>query len=173
MGYGIRTAAPEEWRQIKELRLEALSDPMARLAFGSTYQQEAALADEEWQRRALHSTGFVAEDTNGRWVGSATVLMETGSEHPVPQTHVVGMYVRPEVRGGDTAERLLGTAVEWSWRQRGIERVRLWVTGANPRAFAFYTRLGFSKTGVSAPHPPDPAITGYEMELTRPGRPVG
>ncbi|WP_269858406.1 GNAT family N-acetyltransferase [Streptomyces sp. RPT161] len=168
MVYGIRTAAPEEWRRIKELRLAALSDPVARLAFASTYQCEVALTDEEWQRRAQQSTGFVAEDGSGLWVGSATVLMETGTEYPTPQTHVVGMYVRPDVRGSGTAERLLRAAVEWSWRQREVERVRLWVTGANPRAFAFYTRLGFSKTGVSAPHPPDPSITGYEMELARP-----
>ncbi|MGW7007865.1 GNAT family N-acetyltransferase [Streptomyces sp. NPDC054933] len=80
----------------------------------------------------------------------------------------VSYYVRPEVRGSGTAERLLRTAVEWSWRQREVERVRLWVTSENSRAFAFYTRLGFSKTGVSAPHPPDPSLTGYEVELARP-----
>ncbi|GAA1901402.1 GNAT family N-acetyltransferase [Streptantibioticus ferralitis] len=168
MGYGIRTAGPDEWQRIRELRLEALSDPIAHLAFGSTYQREAALTDEEWQLRAQRGTGFVAEDTNGVWVGSATVLMETGTEYPIPQAHVVGMYVRPEVRGGGTAERLLRAAVEWSWRQQEVERVRLWVTDANPRAFAFYTRLGFGKTGVSAPHPPDRSLTGYEMELARP-----
>lgn len=167
--YEIRTVRPEEWRQVKALRLAALSDPVSRVAFGATYDQEADQPDEFWQRRARRVPVFVAADrASGGWMGSATVLVERGAEFPLPQTHVVGMYVLPEHRGSGVAEQLLRAAIDWSWLQDDIRRVRLWVTGDNARAFAFYTRLGFSKTGATLPHPPDPGITGYEMVLPRP-----
>lgn len=163
MDYEIRTVLAGEWRGLKDLRLSALSDPVSRLAFGATYADEAAFPEATWRRRAAESTTFVGVDPDGRWVGMATVLLEDG-----PQTHVVGMYVRPEHRGTGLSERLLRSAVAWSWERPEIGRVRLWVVGENERALAFYTRLGFVKTGRSVPHPPDPALTGFEMELRRP-----
>ncbi|AEW94954.1 MULTISPECIES: GNAT family N-acetyltransferase [Streptomycetaceae] len=169
MDYDIRPARPSEWAKAKALRLTALRDPIARSAFASTYEQEAGHPDEFWQRRASGNTTFVAvEPSTGAWVGTATVLVETEARYPVPQTHVVGMYVLPEHRGSGAAEALVRAGVEWSWRRPEIARVRLWCSDGNPRAFSFYTRLGFAKTGVSAPHPPDPTLTGFELALDRP-----
>lgn len=50
--YEIRPVRPAEWRQIREVRLTALQDPLAAVAFTRHYAEEAALPDEEWQRRA-------------------------------------------------------------------------------------------------------------------------
>lgn len=174
----IRAVRPQDWPCVKSFRLAALRDPLSPIAFKATYDLEAALPDEEWQRRAA-GTSFVALDTSadadaganggtGEWVGLVTVLMETGEEYPVPQTHVVGMYVSPGHRGSGVAERLLRTAVGWSWEQPEVERVRLWVTEANDRAYAFYRRAGFTGTGKSARHPPRPEIGCYELMVPRP-----
>ncbi len=174
MRYEIRAVRPRDWPRVKFLRLAALRDPMSRIAFGSTYERELALTNREWQQRA-RGTSFVAVDANAdaEWIGSVTVLPETGAEYPVPQTHVVGMYVRPDHRGTGVGGRLLLSAIENSWQDPAVTRVRLWVTEENERAYAFYGRMGFVCTGVTAPHPPEPSVTAHELALPRPAAEAG
>ncbi|MFE2427104.1 GNAT family N-acetyltransferase [Streptomyces sp. NPDC059373] len=163
MGYEIRQVRPDEWRRSKELRLAALKDPVSSVAFVRTYEEEAAFADEVWQGRTsrVGAQQFVAEDENGVWAGSLVVLVE-----PDDSLSIVGVYLRPEVRGTGLAEKLFGTALEWVWER--VDRVQLWVHEGNPRAQAFYARLGFTRTGKTMPFPLDETQKEYEMVLLRP-----
>ncbi|MFI8186840.1 GNAT family N-acetyltransferase [Actinacidiphila glaucinigra] len=166
--YTIRTSRPDEWRAQRALRLEALKDPAAALAFVNTHDTEAAFGDEVWQQRA-RTQSFIAEDEAGERVANVSVLVETGEEFDVPQTHLVGVYVRPEFRGGGLAAELLGAAIAWSWElPEQVRRVRLWVHEDNHRAQVFYKRLGFVRTGRTMAFPLDESQTEYEMELGRP-----
>jgi RimJ/RimL family protein N-acetyltransferase len=85
----------------------------------------------------------------------------------VAQTHVVGVFVRPEARGTGLAEELFRAALEWSWSlaEPRVERVRLFVHEDNARAEALYGKVGFKRTGVSVPVPGD--ATHRENELAR------
>jgi GNAT superfamily N-acetyltransferase len=159
--YMIRSIRADEWRAVKELRLTALRDPIAHLAFLETYEQAAAKADAFWQDRATGSdegsTGvrqIIAEDPDGTWVGTVTVLLEEAGTtdwagQPVErrQGHVVGVFVRPEHRGTGLTGALFEAGLEWAWR-RGAERVRLLVHQANERAQGFYRKAGFVPSGV-------------------------
>jgi RimJ/RimL family protein N-acetyltransferase len=166
--YTIRASRPEEWRAQRALRLEALKDPASRVAFVNTYDTEAAFTDEVWQRRGQRPS-FIAEDAAGERVANVAVLVETGEEFAVPQTHLVGVYVRPEFRGTGLARDLLGAAIEWSWQlPEKVGRVKLWVHEDNHRARAFYARLGFVRTGETMAFPLDESRTEYEMVLHRP-----
>ncbi|MFD3455859.1 GNAT family N-acetyltransferase [Streptomyces sp. NPDC058691] len=166
--YTIRASRPDEWRAQRALRLEALKDPVSDVAFVNTYDTEAGFTDEVWQERA-RTQSFIAEDEAGERVANVAVLVETGEEYDVPQTHLVGVYVRPEFRGGGLAAELLGAAVEWSWAlPENVRRVRLWVHEDNHRAQAFYKRLGFVRTGRTMSFPLDESQTEYEMALERP-----
>jgi ribosomal protein S18 acetylase RimI-like enzyme len=168
MGYEIRLRQPDEWQLGRELRLVALEDPASSVAFVNTYETEAAFPEETWRHRG-RTPGFVAVDEAGVWVGTVTVLVEVGAEYPVPQTHLVGVYVRPEARGVGVIDALLGAAIEWSFGlPEKVERVRLSVHEDNPRAQAVYARLGFGRTGRTEPFPLDETQTEYEMELLRP-----
>ncbi|MDX3097124.1 GNAT family N-acetyltransferase [Streptomyces sp. ME01-24h] len=166
--YTIRASRPDEWRAQRSLRLEALNDPAAGMAFVNTHDTEAAFTDDRWRDRAL-TQSFIAEDETGERVANVAVLVETGAEFDVPQTHLVGVYVRPEFRGGGLAAELLGAAIAWSWElPERVRRVRLWVHEDNHRAQAFYKRLGFVRTGRTMAFPLDESRTEYEMELARP-----
>ncbi|MEC4015718.1 GNAT family N-acetyltransferase [Streptomyces sp. H27-D2] len=187
MDYKIRTVAVEDWAELKTLRLAALSDPAARVAFVEDYDTCLEAPDSFWRGRATPaaegsgSTGMIAADAAGTWVAMLAILDETDptdlpersfnvveSDGAVPrQTHIVGVYVRPEHRGTGVAELLLWAAVDWSWQHTDAERVRLWAHGENPRALAFYTRIGFEKTGVAMAFPPVPTETEYELALPR------
>ncbi|MEV6960908.1 GNAT family N-acetyltransferase [Streptomyces sp. NPDC051207] len=159
--YVIRSIRADEWRAVKELRLAALRDPVAPMAFLETYEQAAARDDAFWRDRAAGSaegsTGvrqFVAETPDGLWAGTVTVLMEEAGTtdwagHAVErrQGHVVGVYVRPGHRGIGLTEALFDAGVEWAWG-RGAQRVRLIVHEHNERAQGFYRKAGFVPSGV-------------------------
>ncbi|MET7764669.1 GNAT family N-acetyltransferase [Streptomyces sp. NPDC005393] len=180
MGYLVRTVKADEWPQIKELRLAALADPIARIAFNETHERAAAYPDDVWRDRAERSaigdgiTTFVGaaddgeEEGVGRLAGMVVVLVET--EEPVPTAHLVAVYVRPEHRGTGLAQQLFGPAIDWSWELETprIERVRLWVHEENARAETLYGRLGFVRTGRSMAGPKQPSALEYEMTLPRP-----
>jgi RimJ/RimL family protein N-acetyltransferase len=168
MHFSIRSSRPDEWRAQKAVRLTALQDPASSVAFVNTYETEAAFTDEVWQQRA-RTQAFIAEDEAGERVANVAVLVETGGEFAIPQTHLVGVYVRPEFRGTGLARDLLGAAITWSWQlPEKIARVRLWVHEDNRRAQAFYSRLGFVRTGETMAFPLDESRTEYEMALDRP-----
>ncbi|MCZ1008241.1 GNAT family N-acetyltransferase [Streptomyces lydicus] len=175
MTYVIRPVKAAEWQRLRELRLAALADPIARVAFNETLEEAAGRPDEIWQRRAAGSEQgaapltFIGEAASGRWGGMVVVLVEEDEE--VPQTHVVGVYVRPEHRGTGLARELFEAAIGWSWDLADpvMERVRLWVHEENPRAEALYRSLGFVATGRTMADPKDVAALEREMALSRGG----
>ncbi|MCB5182426.1 GNAT family N-acetyltransferase [Streptomyces antimicrobicus] len=181
--YVIRPVRADEWEKVKELRLAALQDPVAPIAFLETYEKASAQPDSFWQGRTERGAEsgtirqFVAEGPDGTWVGSVTVLVEVAGagsvlDDPieVDQGHVVGVYVRPEHRGTGVIESLFEAGVEWAWQvqEPRLERVRLFVHEDNRRAAAFYERFGFRPSGVVVPIPDDPAAKELEYVLPRP-----
>ncbi|MFD5323597.1 GNAT family N-acetyltransferase [Streptomyces sp. NPDC127092] len=185
MDYSIRTVRADEWEKVRELRLAALQDPVAHIAFLETYEDASAQPDSFWQGRAAGAaeTGdgrvrqFVAETPDGRWIGSVSVLVERPSDEvrfgdaaKVDQTHVVGVFVRPEARGAGVTDALFRAAVDWSWSlpEPAIERVRLYVHEDNARAAAFYRKFGFVASGDTVPMPGDATGVEVEYEIPRP-----
>ncbi|MEE1806543.1 GNAT family N-acetyltransferase [Streptomyces sp. BE133] len=185
MEHVIRAVRADEWPLVKELRLAALQDPAAPVAFLETYAQGAARPDAFWQDRALGASEagsgevrqFVAVAPDGRWDGSVTVLIERpdaevrfGKAADVHQAHVVGVFVRPEARGEGLAEELFRAGADWAWSlvEPRIERVRLYVHEDNARAAALYRRIGFVATGESVPVPVDPSARELEYAVGRP-----
>lgn len=178
--YTVRSIRADEWRAVKELRLAALRDPIAHLAFLETYEQAAAKSDAFWQDRAAGSaegaTGvqqIIAECADGQWAGTLTVLLEEAGTtdwagYPVErrQGHVVGVFVRPEHRGSGLTKALFDAGLEWAWG-RGAERVRLIVHQDNERAQGFYRKAGFVPSGVVVPLPQADGERELEFVLER------
>ncbi len=170
-GVVVRAIRADEWVRARRLRLEALRDPVAHLAFLDTYETAAAKPDSHWQEwtagaaeGARERRQFIAETAGGEWVGSVTVLLEwAGTQDPFggtvkrDQGHVVGVYVRPECRGdgAGVTRALFDAALEWAWGE-GMERIRLYAHQDNGRARAFYERYGFATTGS--------LVNGHEVE---------
>jgi ribosomal protein S18 acetylase RimI-like enzyme len=182
MKHAIRSVRQEDWTKIKALRLDALRDPVAHLAFLDTHEQAAARPDDFWQDRAAGAAEgkttrqFVAEAADGHWLGMVTVLVERpgvetffGDVPEVPQTHIVGVFVRPEARGTGLAEELFQAALGWSWSltEPPVERVRLFVHEDNARAEAMYGKVGFKRTGLSVPVAGQPTRSDNELALLR------
>ncbi|MFD0148734.1 GNAT family N-acetyltransferase [Streptomyces sp. NPDC055721] len=185
MDYSIRTIRADEWERGREIRLAALQDAVAHLAFLDTYEAAVERPDTFWQERAEGASEsgdgsvrqFVAELPDGSWAGTITLLVERPSDEvrfgdaaKVEQTHIVGVYVRPEARGIGVIDALFRAGVEWSWTlsEPAVERVRLYVHEENARAAAFYRRYGFVATGESVLVPGSETARELEYELPRP-----
>ncbi|MEL7977889.1 GNAT family N-acetyltransferase [Isoptericola sp. F-RaC21] len=155
----VRRAREDEWRETRDLRLAALQDPAAPVAFLETHEQAAARPDAFWQERARGNAtsdtvaAFVAVDDDGRWVGTTTGLVEEpgatdvlGGPVEQRQVHLVGVFLRPEHRGAGVLGALFDAVQGWA-RGLGVERARLCVHVDNPRAQAAYRKLGFTPSG--------------------------
>ncbi|MFE9098856.1 GNAT family N-acetyltransferase [Streptomyces sp. NPDC007264] len=180
MSHVIRSIRPDEWPAAKELRLVALRDPVAHLAFLETYEEAVAKPDSFWQERAegaaegaAAAQQIIAEGPDGSWAGTLTVLIEeagtkdwAGFLVERKQGHVVGVFVRPEQRGTGLTEALFAAGLEWAWGC-GAERVRLIVHEENTRARSLYRKVGFVPSGVTVPLTDDSAESELELVIER------
>jgi len=148
---------------LRELRLAALADPAADVAFNETYARAAVQDDDFWRRRAEQGVQggfaetFIAEDDLGHWLGSVTVLDEGRA------VQVVGVYVRPEYRGTGVSAALFAAVEGWALERADAECLRLHVHERNVRAEGFYRRQGFERTGAFVGDPKAPEFREYEM----------
>jgi RimJ/RimL family protein N-acetyltransferase len=161
--YEIRPVHADEWRQIKTLRLHALSDEAAPMAFLESYAEASTRPDGFWEDRARGSSveagpgagarQFVAVTEDGGWVGTAAALVEKAGDVDFEGAvigrsggHVVGVFLCPRHRGRGVVGRLLQAVTDWL-RETGLEHVRLYVHADNARAQRSYEKAGFRPTG--------------------------
>jgi GNAT superfamily N-acetyltransferase len=163
--FTVRRVRASEWREFRELRLDALrTDP---LAFGSTLERESAYAEDRWQdwcRRGAtgaREATFVALDSSGRWVGMVGAFSAEGTPH------LWGMWVRPGSRRGGVGGRLVKALLQWIARWPSRPPVLLDVNPSLEGAVRLYVELGFTFTGVEAPLGHDPP--GVVRQMVRRG----
>jgi GNAT superfamily N-acetyltransferase len=165
MSVNVRRIRPDEWRQLRALRLHALAD--APTAFGSTLAREEAFPDDVWQERAAagaagrdHVT-FIAEEDE-RWIGMASGLAAGPDRSRISGPTLVGMFVDGAARRRGAGVALTQSIVGWA-RARGAPRLVLWATSSNDAALALYRRCGFRPTGATKLLAHDPTLVELEM----------
>jgi GNAT superfamily N-acetyltransferase len=159
--------------KVRGIRLEALGDPAAGIAFLETREQADARPDAFWQERAAaaalsDSTAQFIAEAGRDWIATLTVLRPQpgstdyfGRPARPGRALVVAVYVRPSHRGRGTLESLMDAAAQWA-RDAGEAELQLDVHEDNAPARRAYTRLGFVPTGRSSVGP-----NGVELEMVR------
>ncbi|MFB7250731.1 GNAT family N-acetyltransferase [Microbacterium sp. NPDC056234] len=169
----VRRVRADEWREVRALRLQALTDAAAPIAFLDTLENATARPDGFWQERTTRaadtrdSAQFVAIDGQD-WVGSVSVIRRAvgdtdhhGRPLEQPRSDVVGVYVRPSHRGQGVIDSLLVAASDWA-SALGDAALTLDVHADNDRAQNAYLRAGFALTGFRFTGP-----IGQEVEMAR------
>lgn len=155
----VRRVREDDWARLRALRLEALRDPVAHLAFLEDLDEALARPDAFWRDRTRSAASggavcqVVAVDAADELVGTLTALVSEPGE-PDYRGHVgtdrrasvVGVYVRPSHRGEGVLARLLAAAEEWLV-DAGVPRARLHVHEQNERARRAYLRCGYTDAG--------------------------
>lgn len=169
----VRRVRAGEGARVRALRLRAVSDPAASIAFLTTFEQELERDQAFWDERAAGGANgdsaamFVAESGDD-WIGTCTVLVRragdldrTGRRVTADRADVVGVYVDPAHRGSGAIDALLDAAARWC-AARGFETLSLDVHVDNARAQAVYRRAGFVATGETFTGP-----IGDELAMSR------
>ncbi|WIB60271.1 GNAT family protein [Curtobacterium sp. MCLR17_007] len=159
----VRPIHADEWERVRELRLRAVQDPVAAMAFVDSVEHTTALPDMFWRDRAAGGSDdagdaatarqFITEDGSGTWIGTATGLRERAGDDDfegrpvhVDGCAVVGVYVAPEHRGHGVVGALVDAIGAWA-----AAPVRLTVHARNARAIRGYEKAGFTVVGDEFP----------------------
>ncbi len=162
----IVRAEPDDWEQLRDLRLRALLD--APEAFGSTHEQEAARTEDDWRAFAAGRDGaarqaaFVAVDEDGRWIGLAVGVVGRAD---TSLANLYSMWVEPAARGLGAGRLLVETVTAWA-AGTGAERLELCVTEVNESAVRLYRTAGFEPTGGRDALRPGSDITTVTLRRT-------
>lgn len=145
----IRLGVEEDAPAYRELRLEALRQHPE--AFGSDYETYQAKPMAYWIQRLR-----IDDPDNGVVLYFAVVggqltgmcgISHTDAPKSRHSSYLVSLYVRPEWRGGRTAEHLIEVCLDWA-RGHEITIVKLGVTVTNAPAIRCYARCGFQVYGI-------------------------
>lgn len=147
----IREIDATDWKAYREVRLKALQD--SPYAFGATFEEESQHPDSFWldvTSRWSHDENtcfLLCEDSQQQILGMAGCY---GSNEKEERAIVYSVWLHKSIRGGDTASALLSHLAKWS-KHRGMTSLEGYVTENNPRARAFYRKLGFVETDERVP----------------------
>lgn len=170
----VRPVREHEWREVRALRLRALQDDAASIAFVDDFASASSQPDEFWKLRVVRASAeagpdaaarqFVAIADDGAWIGSVTVIVERAGEQDYEGAliersggAIVGAYLDPAFRGRGIIQSLIASALDWI-RERRLDHARLYVHTDNLPAQKAYEKAGFRPTGRA---------TGPEIEMAR------
>jgi GNAT superfamily N-acetyltransferase len=159
--FEIERMTVEGWERVRAVRLRALLDTPD--AFGRLHGEEVDQEPALWRGRLADgdSDTFLAVQ-DGVDVGLVSVANYSGK---TGAAGLFSMWAAPDARGTGAATGLVKAAIAWA-KDRGFERMLLDVADENPRAIAFYVRLGFVPTGLTGMLPePRQHVTEHEREL--------
>jgi ribosomal protein S18 acetylase RimI-like enzyme len=162
----IRRVTPDDWCDLRALRLEALED--TPMGFLETLEDAREKPDADWRARAARGAedGDAFRDSfqvmawaGGRPVGNCVCFLRDGV------AWLAAVYITPSQRGRGLLDELAERCANWA-RGRGMSVLRLEVHEDNARAQKAYERLGFAHTGGRAAYPLPPY--GQELIMERP-----
>jgi GNAT superfamily N-acetyltransferase len=139
----IRRVRDDEWRELRELRLEALQDSPD--AFWTRYDEALERGDDEWREWTELPCHVAVED--GRLVGMVAGFTDRDDE---TTANLIAMYVAPRARRRGVGRALVEAQVAWA-ADAGFARISLQVNVANDGAYRLYEALGFGDTGARHP----------------------
>ena len=134
--------------QYRELMLEAYV--LAEDAFTSTAEERAREPLSWWVNRIGSESGLnqVFGGFESQQLIGTVALEFSVKPKECHSGFVIGMYVKPAVRGAGVGATLMQAAISAARERQGIRMLRLRVTQGNEAAIRLYQSLGFSTWGI-------------------------
>ena len=145
---GVAVLSAAQLTDYRALMLEAYTS--CPDAFTSTAGERAAQPESFWLRRLQDPAGLalvLGAFHEGMLVGAVALEFSERSKTR-HKAHLVGMYVRPGVRGGGLGRQLAEAAIECAAGRPGVRSIVLTVTQGNAAAESLYASCGFRPFGV-------------------------
>lgn len=144
----IRRLTPRDGDAYRVLRLLALRE--SPTAFGSSYEEEAALAAADFAQRLANDSEVqvFGAFADGRLVAMAGLARERGLKER-HRAELRSMFVHPGARGAGAGRALLAHVLETADSMPGLRQVTLMVTATNIAARRLYEAAGFTTYGTA------------------------
>ncbi|PIY60326.1 hypothetical protein COY95_02355 [Candidatus Woesearchaeota archaeon CG_4_10_14_0_8_um_filter_47_5] len=143
--------SPDRWEEYRDLRLEALqNDPSV---FGSSYEEEKSLPEDEWRKRIANALFAVADSTPAGMPVGMIVCVFNRNNKTRHIAHIFGVYVKKDYRnqgiGGRLIERAVSLIKKNTENGEGTEitKIRLAVNPEQKAAVSLYKKHGFEIVG--------------------------
>ena len=137
----IRKLSARRWKDYRRLRLESLK--RSPLAFGSAFEEEASLGEEEWKKKMKNVHFAMAGDVPVGMV-VCSFNMEVKFRHIA---EIFSFYVSAAHRGKGVGAALLDHALRLARSNPQIVKVRLYVNDRQRAALRMYEKAGFGVVG--------------------------
>jgi len=139
--FEIRKLPAERWKEHKALRLEALKREPS--AFGSSFEEEKRLTEEEWRRRMQNVLFAMSKE---RPIGMiAYVFNDRSKTRHIAE--IFGVYVNTRHRARGVGTALLTETLSLVRKNRRIVKVKLAVNSEQLAALRLYQSAGFVVSG--------------------------
>ncbi len=141
----IRLLTQLDLSKYKSIRLQALQD--CPFAFGSSYEDAAAMSENEWRAHLSGEKSKVFGAFDGEdLVGTTTLLLDSRPKFAHSAT-LVGIYVADSHRGQGLAGRLINHA-EHEATQLGIKKIKIDVIRSQLPALRAYEKADYKIVGT-------------------------
>ena len=137
----IRPATIDDTQKVRDLRLKALkNDPQA---FGTSYDKEVALTQEEWDEKFLRTQGDNPSEFLFLAIIENEIVGMVGAFLKENIWMIKAMYVDPKVRGRGIGKQLLSAIIERITSKSNSREIRLFVNTLQAPAVELYKGMGF------------------------------
>jgi ribosomal protein S18 acetylase RimI-like enzyme len=137
----VEKLGEDRWREYRDFRLEALKKEP--LAFGSSYNEEKSLSEEEWRKRIKNVVFARSKDELiGMIVYVRNNKVKTGHI-----TNIYGVYVVKEYRGQGVGKKLMDSVLEQIQKSGDVVKISLTVNPEQKAAVKLYQNYGFEVVG--------------------------
>lgn len=138
----VKKLSDDRWKDYQDLRLAALkSDP---IAFGSSYEEEIIISEEEWKKR-IKNTLFAL--LNDKPIGMIVYIFDSKlkTKHVA---NIFGVYVKKEYRGQGIGKKLIESAISLIKKNKNIVKIKLNVNPEQKATVKLYEKYGFKTVGM-------------------------
>ncbi len=159
--YRIRRFLPDEWQELKAIRLEALKNEPGN--FGASYKEEFQVLDAKWVKRVQRSNEvYFALCYGNEIVGITGVIIDNHKT-----TKLMASYIRKEHRGKGLSKLFYEARIEWAQKQ-GAKKILVSHRKSNLPSMYANQIFGFAYIGEDDVIWPDgnhEPIVNYELVL--------
>ena len=138
----IKKLEEDRWKEYRDLRLEALKrEPTA---FGSSYDEEKNITEEQWRKRTIGNAFFAL--SNDKLIGMIGYFCvnRTKLRHIA---NIFGFYVIHEYRGQGVGKKLIYSLLTEIKKSEDIVKIKLAVNPGQKAAVKLYQDCGFKIVG--------------------------
>lgn len=137
----ITQLSPDEWQKYRDIRLLALkSDPHA---FGSSYEEEINLSENDWRNR-IKVMWFAMVDGE---VAGLVGLLQRENLASIHCGYIISLWVKPALRGRGIAKVLVEKLKDLA-PSLGLRKMSLQVSSTQPETKRLYEKIGFEEVGL-------------------------